>query len=203
MIIFVSADSEAFVVLDGELVAVVEGFAEFVFFELLFVVGRDHCEADFGYAVLEEFELVGGYPELGDGADVCVGKDDVVHYYLVIAVFVGVADDGAFEFDEFVGEGADFHYGVFDEDHTVGFDGGDYGVEAVLFGYAVGEGVAVYEVFLCLGGEADCAEKKEEDSFHCCSLVRLTIFLRLEIPQPDIPSMSAAPRAIHQSLVFE
>ena len=64
-----SADSEAFVVLDGELVAVVEGFAEFVFFELLFVVGRDHCEADFGYAVLEEFELVGGYPELGDGAD--------------------------------------------------------------------------------------------------------------------------------------
>lgn len=59
MIIFVSADSEAFVVLDGELVAVVEGFAEFVFFELLFVVGRDHCEADFGYAVLEEFELVG------------------------------------------------------------------------------------------------------------------------------------------------
>ena len=63
--IFVSADSEAFVVLDGELVAVVEGFAEFVFFELLFVVGRDHCEADFGYAVLEEFELVGGYPELG------------------------------------------------------------------------------------------------------------------------------------------
>ena len=39
MIIFVSADSEAFVVLDGELVAVVEGFAEFVFFELLFVVG--------------------------------------------------------------------------------------------------------------------------------------------------------------------
>ena len=64
MIIFVSADSEAFVVLDGELVAVVEGFAEFVFFELLFVVGRDHCEADFGYAVLEEFELVGGYPEL-------------------------------------------------------------------------------------------------------------------------------------------
>lgn len=80
----------------------VEGFAEFVFLELLFVVGRGHCEADFGYAVLEEFELVGGYPELGDGADVCVGKDDVVHYYLVIAVFVGVADDGAFEFDEFV-----------------------------------------------------------------------------------------------------
>lgn len=106
-----SADSEAFVVLDGELVAVVEGFAEFVFLELLFVVGRGHCEADFGYAVLEEFELVGGYPELGDGADVCVGKDDVVHYYLVIAVFVGVADDGAFEFDEFVGEGADFIIG--------------------------------------------------------------------------------------------
>lgn len=89
----------------------VEGFAEFVFLELLFVVGRGHCEADFGYAVLEEFELVGGYPELGDGADVCVGKDDVVHYYLVIAVFVGVADDGAFEFDEFVGEGADFRCG--------------------------------------------------------------------------------------------
>lgn len=63
----------------------VEGFAEFVFLELLFVVGRGHCEADFGYAVLEEFELVGGYPKLGDGADVCVGKDDVVHYYLVIA----------------------------------------------------------------------------------------------------------------------
>ena len=133
--IFVSADSEAFVVLDGELVAVVEGFAEFVFLELLFVVGRGHCEADFGYAVLEEFELVGGYPELGDGADVCVGKDDVVHY--CSAVFTGVADDGAFEFDELVGEGADFHYGVFEEDHTVGFDGGDYGVEAVLFCYAV------------------------------------------------------------------
>ena len=73
----------------------VEGFAEFVFLELLFVVGRGHCEADFGYAVLEEFELVGGYPELGDGADVCVGKNDVGHYYLVMAVFGGVADDGA------------------------------------------------------------------------------------------------------------
>ena len=42
---------EGFVVLDGELVAVVEGFADFVFLELLFVVGRGHCEADFGYAV--------------------------------------------------------------------------------------------------------------------------------------------------------
>ena len=41
---------EGFVVLDGELVAVVEGFADFVFLELLFVVGRGHCEADFGYA---------------------------------------------------------------------------------------------------------------------------------------------------------
>ena len=30
---------EGFVVLDGELVAVVEGFADFVFLELLFVVG--------------------------------------------------------------------------------------------------------------------------------------------------------------------
>ncbi len=164
--IFMFADSETFVVLDGELVAVVEGFADFVFFELLFVVGRGHCEADFGYAVLEEFELVWGYPELGDGADVCVGKDDVVHYYLVIAVFVGVADDGAFEFDEFVGEGADFHCWVFEEDHTVGFDGGDYGVEAVLFGYAVGEGVAVCEVFLGLGGEADCQEKQKDFYFH-------------------------------------
>lgn len=124
--IFVFANSKTLVVLDGELVAVVEGFAEFVFFELLFVVGRGHCEADFGYAVLEEFELVGGYPELGDGADVRVGYDDVVHYYFEIAFFVGVADDCAFEFDELVGEGADFHYGVFEEDHTVGFDGGDY-----------------------------------------------------------------------------
>lgn len=33
--------------------------------------------------------------------------------------------------------------------------GGDYGVEAVLFGYAVGEGVAFCKVFLGLGGSCD------------------------------------------------
>ena len=43
---------EGFVVLDGELVAVVEGFADFVFLELLFVVGRGHCVPPFSLALL-------------------------------------------------------------------------------------------------------------------------------------------------------